>query len=494
MKRERWPSRTMFIFAAIGSAVGLGNIWRFPFLVGKYGGGAFLFPYFIMLLLVGFPLLILEFSIGQKFQQGSVNAFKKIGDKFSGVGLAALFGGFGVCSYYAVVMGWAFLYMLFSINVAWEGDPKSFFYNDILQVSSGPDVIGGFSTPVFLGMLASWTLVYFCVWKGVKSVSQVIKITMPLPVLLLIILLCRTIFLPGAIDGLLFYLTPSFSALWNLEVWMAAIAQVFFTLSLGFGVMIAYASYQDKKNDIVLSALIISIADVCIAFIAGLVIFSTIGHMAHTTGESITSLASSGPSLAFIVFPHALSLIPGASFFSIIFFMTLVTLGIDSLFSIVEAMATLINDNFPHINRKLVVFYVCLACAVGGLIFTTSAGIFYLDITDHYVTVYILVLTGLLQTLTIGWFYDIVSFRKYINSVSVIKIGPFWDVTIKYLIPVALLGIIGTTLYADLREPYEGYPLWAQAFFGWGIVFVMLTICATFSFLNEKKSNRDQRK
>lgn len=487
MSRERWPSRTMFIFAAIGSAVGLGNIWRFPYLVGKYGGGAFLFPYFIMLFLVGFPLLILEFSIGQKMQQGSVGAFKKIGKKYSGVGLAALFGGFGVSCYYAVVMGWALLYTFYSINLSWTADPKAFFYEDVLQISSGPDVLGGFSTPALVGMLASWVLVYFCVWKGIKSVSQVIKITMPLPVILLVVLLCRTIFLPGAMEGLAFYLTPNFSALLDFDVWMAAIAQVFFTLSLGFGVMIAYASYQNKDTDIVMSALIISLADVAIAFIAGMVIFTTIGYMAYVSDDTIANLASSGPSLAFIVFPHALSLIPGASFFAVVFFLTLISLGIDSLFSLVEAMATLIYDSFSHLNRKLIVFYVCLACASGGLIFTTAAGIFYLDISDHYITIYMLVLTGFLQAIVIGWFYDIGELRSYINQVSTIQISAFWEVAIKYLIPLALLGIIGRTLYRDLTNLYEGYPLWAQSFFGWGVVGVMLTICASVSLFHLKK-------
>lgn len=487
MSRERWPSRTMFMFAAIGSAVGLGNIWRFPFLVGKYGGGAFLLPYFIMLFLVGFPLLILEFSIGQKMQQGSVGTFKKIGDKFSGVGLSALFGGFGVSCYYAVVMGWALLYSFYSFSLSWQADPKAFFYDDVLKISSGPEVIGGFSTPVLLGMLASWVMVYFCVWKGIKSVSDVIKVTMPLPVILLGVLLARTIFLPGAMDGLTFYLQPNFSALWDIDVWMAAIAQVFFTLSLGFGVMIAYSSYQEKDNDIVMSALIISLADVAIAFTAGLVIFTTIGHMSYTSGEAIADLAASGPSLAFIVFPHALTLIPGSSFFSFVFFVTLITLGIDSLFSMVEAMATLMYDSFPNLNKKMVVFYVVLACALGGLLFTTSAGLFYLDITDHYITIYLLVFTGFMQSVVVGWFYDIRGLRNYINRVSTIKISIFWEIAIKYLIPLALLGIIGKTLYNDLTHPYEGYPIWAQALFGWGVVVVMLVICLSFSLFHLKK-------
>lgn len=492
MKRERWPSKTMFVFASIGSAVGLGNIWRFPFLVGKYGGGAFLLPYFLMLFLVGFPLLVLEFAIGQKMQQGAVGSFKKIGNKFSGIGLGALFGGFGVSCYYAVIMGWALLYTIYSFNLSWGTDTKTFFYEQVLQASSTPNIIGGFSIPILIAMIISWILVYFCVWKGVQSVSNVVKITMPLPIILLFILLFRNTFLPGAYDGLLVYLTPNFSALFDTELWMAAIAQVFFTLSLGFGVMISYASYEEKNSDIVANALIISIADVLIAFTAGLVIFTTLGYMAQESGQDIVELASSGPSLAFIVLPQALSLIPAAPLFAFLFFITLITLGIDSLFSLTEALATFFYDKVPGANKKMVVFYICLAGVLGGLIFTTTAGIYYIDIIDHYVTVYILLLVGFAQAVTVGWFYDIRELRKWINEVSRFQIGIYWELAIKYFIPAALFYILCSTFYKDIMTPYESYPDWAVSSFGWGVVGVMILICiaySSFETLHNKKNS-----
>lgn len=493
MSRERWPSRTLFIFAAIGSAVGLGNLWRFPYLVGKYGGGAFLLPYIAMLFIIGFPLLILEFSIGQKFQRGAVDAFAKIGKGFSGIGVAALFGGFGISCYYAVVMGWALLYAIYSINLSWGEETKSFFYNDILQLSESANVIGGFSLPVLLALALSWVMVYFCLWKGIKGVSKVIQITMPLPVALLLILLGRTLFLPGAMDGLAFYLAPNFSAIFDVEVWIAAVAQVFFTLSLGFGVMICYASYQREDEDIVFCALVTSIADVLIALLAGFVIFTTIGHMAHETGQTIEELASSGPSLAFIIFPHALNMIPGAPFFAFIFFTAIITLGIDSLFSLVEAIATLIYDNFENSSSKAVIFYACLACFLGGLIFTTHAGLYYLDITDHFVTSYLLVICGLLQAVVVGWFYDIKDLRRYINEVSSLKIGPFWEVTIKYIVPLSLSTVVAITLYRDIQEPYGGYPQWALSFFGWGLIGTMATLSLSYSLFQLAQKKRDKR-
>jgi len=490
--RERWPSKTLFIFASVGSAVGLGNIWRFPYLVGKYGGGAFLIPYIVMLFLVGFPLLVLEFALGQKMQQGAVGSMRKIHKGFSGVGLGTLLSGFGVACYYAVVMGWALLYVYYSLNLSWGADTKGFFFAHVLEVSPSPDVIGGFSIPVLLALLATWVMVYFCVWRGVKSVSDVVIITMPLPVILLIILFFRTIFLPGALDGLAFYLRPNFVALLDFEVWMAAVAQVFFTLSLGFGVMITYASYEDKKSDIVKSALITSIADVSIALLAGLVIFTTIGHMSGQSGLRIEELASSGPSLAFIVLPQALSLIPGASFFAVLFFLALVTLGIDSLFSLVEAIATLFYDFFPYARKKMVVFFICFVSFLGSLVFATSAGIYYIDITDHFITTYGLVLMGLLQALVIGWYYSPEKLRHYANEVSDIKIGKAWDIAVKYLIPIFLASILVEAFFDDWSAPYYGYPQWAVASFGWGIVGVLLVCCIAFSYFQVKNGKSRQ--
>lgn len=487
-KRDRWPSRMMFIFAAVGSAVGLGNVWRFPYLVGKYGGGAFLLPYMLALFLVGFPLLIMEFALGQKMQQGAVGALGKIDKKLSGVGLGAVLSSFGVSCYYAVIMGWCLMYIFYSLNLAWGDDTKSFFFNEVLNASPNANQIEGFAPPILFALLISWILVYFCIWKGVKSVSTVIQVTMPLPIILLGILLIRTIFLPGAMDGIRFYLTPNFDALFDLDVWMAAITQIFFTLTLGFGVMITYASYQSKTSDIVKNALITSIADAGIAITAGFVVFATLGYMSHTSGESIAELADTGPSLAFVVFPKALGLLPGAVLLSVIFFIMLVSLAIDSLFSLVEAVAAVFEDLFPKVSKKMIVFFVCLAGFIGGLVFATTAGIYYLDISDHFITNYGLVLMGLLQAISVGWFYGADKLREYVNEVSEIKIGKSWDFAIKYFIPISLSLFIGQTFVKDFVQTYGKYPGWALWSFGWGLVFCILFVSASYSYFQWKNS------
>jgi len=482
-KRDRWPSKTLFIFATVGSAVGLGNLWRFPYLVGKYGGGTFLIPYVIALFLVGFPLLVMEFALGQKMQRGAAGAMKKIDPKLSGIGLGNVLSAFVVACYYAVVMGWCLLYTFHSFTLAWGKDTKSFFFNEVLQVTTNIHQIGGFSLAVFLALLASWIMVYFCVWRGVNSVSKVIQVTMPLPVILLLILLLRTFFLPGAMNGINFYLRPNFSAFFDLDLWMAAVAQVFFTLSLGFGVMVAYASYQKKTSDIVLSALITSIADALIAITAGFVVFSTLGHMSLTSGIPIAELAATGPSLAFVVFPKALSLIPGATILSVIFFIMLITLAIDSLFSLVEAVAVIFQDRFPLVRKRVIVFCVCLANFLMGLVFTTTAGIYYLDITDHFITKFGLVLMGLGQVIAVGWFYGAENMRQYINKVSNFPIHRFWNLAIKYFIPFCLILFLGEALWKNITIPYEDYPTWTLWTFGWGVVASVLLASISYSFI-----------
>lgn len=485
--RERWPNTTLFIFAAIGSAVGLGNIWRFPYLVGKYGGGAFLFPYIFALLVIGFPLLVLEFSLGQFLQKGAVDAWRHIRRSFAGIGIASLFGSFGVSCYYGVIMSWCLIYTIVAFWVPWAADSSSFFFTDILRVSNDPEVIQGFSVPVVLGLIGVWVLVYFCLWKGVKGVSNVVAITMPLPIILLLILLGKVIFLPGAWEGLAYFLTPKYEALFDLEVWMAAVTQIFFTMTLGLGVMITYASYQGRRSNIIVNALIIAIADVTISLTAGLVIFATIGNMNYQGLGEINDLAASGPGLAFVVLPEALSTLPLPGLFSFLFFIMLITLGIDSLFSLVEAVATLFYDTFPHASKKVVVFYVCFGCFMGGLVFATSAGIYYLDITDHFVTHYVILLVGFLEVLAIGWVYGPEKMRHQLEKVSSLRLGCLWDWSIKYIIPLALFLILAQSLHRDIMTPYETYPQWALAAFGWGIVGVMIVCSSAYALFARRE-------
>lgn len=482
--RQRWPSNTIFILASIGSSIGLGNIWRFPYLVGKYGGGAFLIPFMLMITLVGIPLMMAEFAIGQKMQRGVVGAFKKIGFRFGGIGWGAAVCSLVVSFYYAVIMAWSLIYVVHSYTLAWKEDPKTFFFNQILEVSSGASEMGHLVVPIVIALFFTWVAVYCCLRTGVQSVSKAVIVAVPVPILCLLILMVRGLTLSGGLEGLGFFLRPDYSALLDAEVWAAAAGQTFFSLSLGFGIMVAYASYMDEKTDMVHCALVTSFANVIISVLAGVTVFSTLGHMAEVSGVPIAELAeSAGPSLAFVVFPKALSLMPGAQIFSIIFFLMLVGIAIDSLFSLTEAFSAAIYDYYPHLSRKWVLFAVCFISFLGGTLFATSGGIYYLDIADHFISNYGLVGISLAQTLILGWVFGAEKLRKELNQSASHRLSPRWVILIQVVAPVFLLWILLWSVAKDMEIPYEGYPQWTLIAFGWSSVLLLIAVSVVGSWL-----------
>ncbi len=470
MPRERWPTRLTFLFAAVTSAIGLGNVWRFPYLAYKYGGGAFLLPYLIALIVAGIPLLILEFALGQKLQKGAVDAFASIKKRFSGIGWLALFVGFIVISYYAVVMGWSLIYFFTSVGVQWKDDTKAYFFGNVLQLSDSINNFGGIVPAIFIALLISWVLIYFSVWKGTKSVAKVVNWTVPIAAILFIVMLIRSVTLNGSLVGLSFYLKPNFLALLDTEVWVAAFSQIFFSLSLGFGILIAYASFNKPNEDIAKNAVIVGVSDTLFSILAGFIIFGTLGFMSVTQNVPIEQVATSGPGLAFVVFPKALSLMPFATFFGLLFFLILVVIAYDSAFSLVEAIDTVVMDK-TRIRREHIALVVCGIGFLSGLIFTTNAGLYFLDVIDHFVNTYTLIAVGILECLAVGWVLGADKLRVYVNKVSDIKIGKWWNFMIKYAVPVILTTIVIIQLTKEFAAPYENYPTWA-IWLGWAAVVV----------------------
>ena len=482
--RPRWSSRTIFLFAAIGSAVGLGNIWRFPYLTYKFGGGAFLVPYLLALFILGIPLIILEFAIGQKLQKGAIDAFKTLHHRLRGVGFIAIASGFVVCVYYAVVMAWSLIFFLnsFSAKLPWMDDSKGYFFGEVLHISDGIGQIGGINWTIFAALVVVWIAIYFSVYKGVKSAGKVVAITMPLPVILLVVLFIRGITLDGAMTGLYYYLAPNFSALFDTEIWLAAASQIFFTLSLGFGIMIAYASYNKETQDIVGDGFVTALTNSAISLFAGFVVFSVLGYMAMSTGVGIEDVATSGPGLVFVVFPQALSLMPFASLFAALFFLTLLSLGIDSAFSLVEAVNTVIADKATKVAKHKIAFVVCLVSLLLGTIFTTNAGLYFLDVIDHFVTNFGLVLAAIFECIAVGWIYGAKNIRMYINKVSKVQLGAWWDMCIRYIVPIVLTILVVVQFFKEIATNYEGYPNWAIAM-GWSVVVIPLLIAVILAIV-----------
>ena len=459
-RQEHWNSRFAFIMAAIGSAVGLGNVWRFPFVCYKNGGGAFLIPYFVALFTAGIPLMILEFSIGHMLRGPPPECFRKIGKKFEWIGWWTTLIPFVVASYYVVVMAWCFSYMIYSLDLRWGTNAEGFFLNTFLGVTSGPAVIGGFRIPILLSLIAIWISIFIILYKGVSRIGKVVAITVPLPTILLIILTIRGLTLPGALDGVSYYLTPDFSKLLHADVWLAAYAQVFFSLSLAQGILITYASFLKKKSDVTNNAFITSLADAGTSFLAGFTVFSVVGYLALLKGVSIESLGIAGPYLTFITYPTAISLLPfAATIFGMMFYIALLTFGIDSAFSMIEPITMGLHAKWK-ISKAKSTAIICTLGFLASLIFTTGSGLHWLDIVDHFIANFGLVIVGLIECIAFGYLFRLYSLREHANNVSDIKIGRWWDLLIKFVIPAILIILLSVSLIENITVPYMDYPYW----------------------------------
>lgn len=291
-QRENWGSRTGFVLAAIGSAVGLGNVWRFPYEAYSNGGGAFLIPYGLAMLVIGIPMLILEFSLGHLTQRAAPEAFGHLKPKWRWLGWWPICLSLVIVCYYSVILAWSVNYLCYSFNIAWGADAVKFFNEEHLNTSDTHWPIGGLQWHIVATLAVVWGMMFLCVFKGVRVVSKIVLWTVPLPWLMLIILVVRGLMLDGAISGLEYYLEPDWEELRNPKVWQTAFGQVFFSMTLAFGVMITYASFLHHKSDINNNALIVGLSDLGTSFIAGLAVFSVVGFLALQTTTANARLMS----------------------------------------------------------------------------------------------------------------------------------------------------------------------------------------------------------
>lgn len=460
--REHWSSRASFVMAAVGSAVGLGNLWRFPAVCAGNGGGAFLLPYFIALVTVGIPLLILEMSLGHRMQRSAPQAIGQVRPTFEWLGWWSALGGFIIACFYSVVIAWCLAFLVHSFipesMTQWAAGgeaAETFFTKTILRQSDTPlgSSPGQLVWPIVGYLAVTWLLIFVLILKGVKQVGKVVLITVPLPIVLIIVLFFRGITLPGALDGIRYYLQPNWEVLKSPEVWRAAYGQIFFSLSVGFGVMVAYASYLDRKTDITNNAFMTGLINCGFSFFAGFAVFSVLGFMARDLSDP-SVLQTGGGGLAFIVYPTALARLPLPQLFAVMFFLTLLTLGIDSAFSIVEAIVAAVMEKFD-MGRTLALAIVCVLGFGGGLIYCTQNGDPYLTATNKYID-FGIIAVSLGLCITVGWFYGAERMREYINSVSEIKIGRWWDVLIAAVAPAILVVILAWSIFDVVTTEYVG--------------------------------------
>ena len=481
MARDKWSSRTTFILAAVGSAVGLGNAWRFPGLAAKHGGGAFLFVYIIAMLVLGIPLLAMEISIGRRVRSGSAGSLRAVNKKAEPIGWIAASNGFFISIYYAVVFAWVILMFFLSwkfagfTNAANGTELASGLWLDTIKTTGTTSGFGTISWPVLGCLVLAWGLVYWCIRNGSASVGKVVKYTVSLPVICLVILAVRGITMPGAMAGLAKFFVPDWSALKDSTLWVDAIGQVFYSLSVAMAIMFAYGSFLDNKSNIAVDTIIIAFADFLISVLAGIVMFTT---MAGT--NMLDKMTASGISTAFIVYPQAivnLTNVPALNaIFAFVFYFCLITLAIDSSFSIVEGTSTVISDKF-HLNKKKTTRVLCILEFVLGLVFCTGAGLALLDIVDNFINAYTLVITGVLEAIAVGWCFKTSKVLTEINrNTKSFKMPSWWfNISIKVICPFILLALFIWNLVTLFQSggiygAADGYSLTANIICGWGVI------------------------
>lgn len=494
--RSSWKSNIGFLLASIGSAIGLGNVWRFSYMAHEHGGGAFLVPYLVALVVAGIPIMILEYGLGHREKGSSPLSFTRVDRRFEWIGwwmpVVAMF---GIMLYYSVVIGWCVNYLFYAFTLGWGTDTQSFFFSQFLQLTDSVERLGGIRVPILFATFLVWVICWLICFRDIRhGIEKASMVFMPVLFLLTIIIVLWSISLDGAKDAILnHYLHADWSKI-NIfssdpamrdaagKVWAAAFGQIFFTLSLGFGIMITYASYLPEKNDIGKNALITSTVNCLYSLIAGLAVFGIVGFMANSQGVPFEEAIKGGPQLAFVVYPKAISLLPSFNtLFGIIFFLMLVIAGLTSGVSLIEAFTCSITDKFDW-PRQRVVTMICIAGFLGSIAFTFRGGLYLLDIADHFITNYGLVVGGVLECIIVGWNLKATVLREHINRQGVLNIPAAWDFLIRNTTPVILCYLLYLSFAGDLKENYGGYPTDQLIIYGVGWMLICLVVALAFAF------------
>jgi len=515
--RGQWSGRLDFIVSCLGYAVGLGNVWRFPYLVFKNGGGAFLIPYLVSMVVIGMPLFVLEVAIGQYSNMGPINSYKNMAPLFEGLGYANFFVSALLCTYYNVIMSWTLSYLYNSLTTSalpWEGcsndfnsefcfsvkeynecveargssnhtaiyhlgqcleseeelglvrsnlshyyrcslddssdegvyvshnsscrpkeevssitelfdiprhmrisSSQEYFTRKILDESDGiDDMRGGVQPHLAVALAVSWAAVFFSLIKGIKSSGRVVYFTVSFPYLIMTVLLVRAVTLEGALEGILFYVTPDWDRIWDVRVWEAAANQIFFSLSLSGGSLVTLASYNKFHNNLVRDAIIISLCNAGTSIFAGFAIFSVLGFLASQLQVPVDAVVQDGSGLAFVAYPDLVTSLPLAPLWSCMFFVMLFFLGLDTQFAMVETLLTGILDFAPKWRKQKtwVIGGICVAGILAGLPLTTRAGGYLVDFLDFYVGWPLMVL-GLAEFVLVACAYGVDNFLRDLN-------------------------------------------------------------------------------
>jgi neurotransmitter:Na+ symporter, NSS family len=490
--RQQWGTRAGFILAAVGSAVGLGNIWRFPGIAYENGGGAFFLPYLFALLTAGIPILVLEFTLGHKYRGSAPLSLGRMSKKGEWIGWWQVGISFVISTYYAVIIAWAMAYAYYALSLQWGNDPLSFLIGDYLKLTENPGEVGSVVPSVFIPLVLVWAITLGVLFKGVKKgIELANKVMIPALVVLFLIIVIRALTLEGAVDGLNTFFKPNWDVILSGKVWVAAYGQIFFSLSIAFAIMITYSSYLPKKSDITNNAFITGFANSSVELLAGIGVFSALGFMAAQQGVPVQEVVSKGVILAFAVFPEIINNFPVASeLFGFLFFTCLVLAGLSSLISIVETYVAGVQEKF-NISRTASVAVGGGIAALISILFSTQGGLYFLDSADHFINNYGIALAGLVEVVFVAWFLrELDNLKGHANAVSDIRLGAWWKLSITIITPVVLGIMMVMNFREDILNSYGDYPAVFNFYSGW--LVAAFVIFLGFIFAYAKKWNQGQ--
>ena len=435
-KRSSFTGKLGFVLATAGSAVGLGNIWRFPYLAAQHGGGIFLLVYIILALTFGFALMCTEIAIGRKTGVSAIGAYKKLDKRFAFTGIIASLVPIIILPYYSVIGGWIIKYLSVFVTGNMAEAAQDGFFDSFISAPTEP--IGWFL--IYLALTA--LVVLFGVEKGIEKVS---KIMMPVLVILTVFIAVYSLFMPGAIDGLLYYITPDFSKFSGTTV-LAAMGQLFYSMSLAMGIMITYGSYMKKDVNLESSVKQIELFDTGIAFFAGLMIIPAV--FAFSGGDE--SALGKGPGLMFVTLPKVFESMPGGSIIGTVFFILVLFAALTSSISLMETVVSIFMDKFGW-SRKATcigVFAGCVALGLpsclgyGVLSDVTVFGMAFLDFFDFISNSVLMPIVALVTCILVGYVIKPKALIEEIEQSGKFKRKTLFTIVIKYLAPVCIVAIL----------------------------------------------------
>ncbi|XP_052008023.1 sodium-dependent neutral amino acid transporter B(0)AT2-like [Xyrauchen texanus] len=544
-ERPAWGSKLQYILAQVGFSVGLGNVWRFPYLCQKNGGGAYLVPYIILLVVIGIPLFFLELAAGQRIRRGSIGVWNYISPRLGGIGFASCLVCFFVALYYNVIIGWSLFYFSQSFQqpLPWHECPlvknktttyvvpeceKSsattfYWYRVALDISDSISESGGLNWKMTLCLLIAWAMVCLAMIKGIQSSGKVMYFSSLFPYVVLICFLVRALLLKGSVDGIVHMFTPKLEIMLESKVWREAATQVFFALGLGFGGVIAFSSYNKRDNNCHFDAVLVSFINFFTSVLATLVVFAVLGFKAnimiakcvetntkkiidllgkeinpsliphhinfsHVSNEDYQKMTDiirdvvendyprlglencdikeelnkevQGTGLAFIAFTEAMTHFPASPFWSVMFFLMLVNLGLGSMFGTIQGILTPIVDTFKVRKEYLTVGCCVLAFSI-GLIFVQRSGNYFVAMFDDYSATLPLLIVVLLENIAVAWVYGTEKFFEDLKDMLGFTPYRFYYYMWKFVTPILLLGLLVASIIQLVLSP-PSYSAWNQ--------------------------------